>query len=267
MHGEEDTCRSKEEPTVHANSLAISDHTNGPFNALYKIGFPGTFGLGNMPPIHEDMAIAAFIKSNLKAKFPKGTNYTNISEENWEYIRGLVWCDDPSCLLFNDSESDNRDFGKGLEFLEAFKFGDPTSLTRRSHFGNLQHLHGMASQSNEAPRTTKGNILKWLEVMYKLAIGNEEISETDRLDQKLPSAISGSNEPPKSGQTLRDLLLGTTPSYKKADISKRALGVCLHILQDSYAVGHTLRRLLNRDDLDGKDENGMSTFLSSAHLS
>lgn len=258
-HGEEENYTYDDNLAMHGNSSTVFRRSSGPVNALFKIGFDGLLGLGTFPPIHEDITIAAFIKSNLRTQFPRGTNYTNLSEESWEFFRGVIWCDDPSCLLFVDSETDNRLFGAGTDFGSQFEFGDPTCLTRRSHFGNLQFLHGMATRFNETPTETKANILRWLEVMYKLAIGNQGIAETDRLDQRLPSAMSGSPLPPNGGQTLRDLLLGTTPSYRTADISKRALGVCLHMLQDSYAVGHTLRRLLNIEDLDGKDGKGKST--------
>ena len=229
-------------------------HNGEKLSAEYEIGFNGPFGLPVKQSIHEDMAIAAFIGSKLP--FPKGTEYNNLNPNQWEYMRGLIWSDDPTCLLFVDSPESNNQLGLGKEFLQEFFLGPEFGITKRSHFGDLQFLHGMGSQTNEDPNVTKKNMIAWLEVVYKLAIG-QDVSEADRLDKRFPDLFNASSNP--SGNVdLRHLFLGTTPSYRKANIPRRALGHCLHMIQDSYAVGHTLRRLTNPDDLDGNDEDGMS---------
>jgi len=205
--------------------------------------------------VHEDIAIAAFILSKLR--FPKGTTYNNLDKKQWEYFRGVIWPDDPSCLLFKNLPDSNSTFGLGAEFLNDFWSSDPNLMTQRSHFGNLQFLHGMATKLDEAPNETKAKLLQWFEVMYKLAVGGEGVTENDQLHQWFPGSFSATSTP-TGDRTLRDLLLSTTPDYRKVDISRRALGVCLHMIQDSYAVGHTLRRLKNRKDIDGRDEDGES---------
>ncbi|KAK1448224.1 hypothetical protein CCUS01_11807 [Colletotrichum cuscutae] len=182
----------------------------GTARIAYEIGFHGPGGLKIRDPVHEDMAIAAFIKS--KMRFPKGTEYNNLDAAQWEYMRGLLWSDDPLCLLFKDSRESNSELALGAEFLADFLAGSPSSLTQRSHFGDLQFLHAMAPQANEDPQDTKKS------------------------------------------------MLSCTPSYFKANISKRAIGHCLHMVQDSFAVGHTLRHLSNPSDLDGKDGEGYFRF-------
>ena len=145
--------------------------------------------------------------------------------------------------------------GAGLEWFAEFKNGPPNCMTQRSHFGDLQSLHGMASKSGEAAETTKGNILTWTEIMYKLACGNQGVVTQDKLTAVLPSQFNSSTKP-TGDATLKQLLLATTSSYRFPNIQRRALGVCLHIIQDSYAIGHTQRCLLNSEDLAGRDENG-----------
>lgn len=121
-------------------------------------------------PIHESIVIDAFIR--LKILFSKGTFYNNINDKQWEYFRGIIWNDDPSCLLFIDDFKDNRHFGTGFEWGQAYLgIGDGCSMTVRTHRGDLQFLRAMGSFDGEGPQDTRSHILKWIEVMYKLACG------------------------------------------------------------------------------------------------
>ncbi|KAH7233172.1 hypothetical protein BKA59DRAFT_549499 [Fusarium tricinctum] len=208
-------------------------------------------------PVHESIVVTSFINSDMT--FPRGTVYNNINDKQWEFFRGVVWNDDPSCLLFEDVTEDNRMFGLGIEWLNAFKFGDEKCMTKRSHMGNLQFFHGMGSKMGEKPQKTRQNILTWVEVMYKLACGNQGVSENDALSDVLPGYFGKETVPSKT-DTLRDLLLATTPKYNKADIQKRAFGVCLHMISDSFALGHTQRRLRNPADLIERDTAGYIRF-------
>lgn len=208
-------------------------------------------------PVHESIVVTGFINSDMI--FPRGTVYNNINDKQWEFFRGVVWNDDPSCLLFEDVTEDNRMFGLGIEWLNAFKFGDEKCMIKRSHMGNLQFFHGMGSKMGEKPQKTRQNILTWIEVMYKLACGNQGVSENDALSDVLPGYFGKETVPSKT-DTLRDLLLATTPKYNKADIQKRAFGVCLHMISDSFALGHTQRRLRNPADLIERDTAGYIRF-------
>ena len=219
------------------------------------MGFEAPAGIVNKKPIHESIAIAAFINSNLHFNF--GVTYYNLNQKQWEYFRGLVWNDDPSCLLFDDSHGNNHDFGIGLEWYNAFLNGPPNCMTKRSHFGNLQFLHGMATKVGEAAQETKNKLMTWLEIMYKLACGDQGVLSTDQLTSRLGNDFNASTDPAGSA-TLKDLILATTPSYGWINLQRRALGICLHIIQDSYAIGHTQRRLLNPQDLAPRDPQGTS---------
>ena len=184
--------------------------------------------------------------------------YQNLTQQQWEYFRGVIWNDDPSCLLLKDEEGDNHAFGVGIEFLNAFYNGPSNCMTKRSHFGNLQFLHGMATDVGEPAQTTKDKLMLWLEVMYKLACGNQGVAGSDKLAARFPKDFDNSTDP-NGDATLNNLILGTTPSYKYVKLERRALGICMHIIQDSYAVGHTQRRFLNCQDLAPRDDQGAFT--------
>jgi hypothetical protein len=61
-------------------------------------------------------------------------------------------------------------------------------------------------------------------------------------------------------------LTPTTPSYKWVNLERRALGICLHISQDSYAISHTDRRLLSPQDLAPRDRQGVFVACFSERL-
>lgn len=162
--------------------------------AKYEIGFKLPLGvIVDKKPIHESIAIAAFIKSDLK--FPPNTIYDSLETKQWEFFRGLIWNDDPSCLLLNDEEGDNHDFGVGIEWRNAFNDGPDSCMTKRSHFGNLQFLHAMATKEGEPARETKKNLMLWLEAMYKLACGNQGVSEKDQLKFIFPNDFNRQTDP------------------------------------------------------------------------
>jgi hypothetical protein len=231
----------------------IGNH-NG-IHARFEIGFD--YGLGQKYPVHESIAIAAFTRSSIV--FPKATTYNNLNHKQWEYFRGMIWNDDPSCLLFDKSFDDNRDFSSGTTWYGKFLNGSPKCMTQRSHFGDLQFLHSMGTHEGEKPYDTRNSILRWMGVMYKLACGNQGVSELDGLRDHFPDYFNGSTDP-SGGTTLRDLILATRPEYKESKISLRALGVCMHMIQDSYAMGHVQRRLSNPNDFVGRDANGYINF-------
>jgi hypothetical protein len=211
-------------------------------------------------PVHETMTIAALIAS----KFPisEGTTYKNAPKEIKEFVRGSVWNDDPGCLLFDEDPHDNYRLSTGFKWGKEYKsaewglFGGQ-SLTGRSHFGDLQFLHAMAAQEKEEPQETKSKIMMWLEIMYKLSVGDQDIHENMRLDQIDVSSSSQyqlrmffkEDTSPNGAETLRGLLTHNT-QYEDTMISRRALGSCFHIIQDSYARGHVRRWPLNAGELE-----------------
>ncbi len=230
--------------------------------AKYDMGFRGKNIIGLKDPVHESIAIAAFINSNIH--FPSNSRYDNLNQKQWEYFRGLIWNDDPSCLLLNDSYGDNHDFGWGKDWWDAFTDGPENCMTKRSHFGNLQFLHAMATKLGEPAQTTKDKLMPWLEVMYKLACGDQGVSPNDKLAARFPNDFNDTTVP-NGWATLKDLILATTPGYGWVKFERRALGICLHIIQDSYAIGHVQRRVLNPQDLAGRDGEGVCAACHLPH--
>lgn len=209
-------------------------------------------------PIHESLTLSALISAG--AGVPPGTNVDNATDADWEYIRGAVWNDDPDLLLFDDSEDQNHDYstlksGKWLYWYNQGKsewtvpLGSSRlkNVTGRSHYGDLQFLHAMAFQSGEQPAETKRKIMVWLEVMYKLANGEDDIAPETKMGNTKLSEFCPVLALPPSFKSLSYMLAKDSP-FKGLDIRRRALGSMLHIIQDSYALGHTRRTPLNPQD-------------------
>ncbi|KAI1502366.1 hypothetical protein F5X99DRAFT_379247 [Biscogniauxia marginata] len=236
----------------------VSTRSDETFRAKYEIGFDAPGGsLFDKEPIHECIVIASLIQSQVYV--PRGTTYHNLNSKQWEYVRGLVWNDDPSCLLFQDRSDSNHHYSDGTEWAWDFKRGEVDCMIQRSHFGDFQFLHAMGAKDGERPEATKQKLIKWLEVMYKLACGDQDVSDQDQLKKHFREYFTDQTTPSRDN-TIRQLLLARTSHYPETDVQKRALGTCLHVISDSYAIGHTQRRLKNGSDYAGRDGNGYYRF-------
>ncbi|CAI6092483.1 unnamed protein product, partial [Clonostachys chloroleuca] len=247
--------------TLHEDASTANDSTptatdktavdnNDTVRANFEIGFKAPLGVFKSTPIHEFIGIAAFINSNFEPPFAKGMTPNNLSAEQWEFFRGVIWPDDPRCLLFNDRQHNNRDYGKGVEWLKEFKFGETWTMTRRSHFGDLQFLHSMGSAVGEKPEVTCEKLLMWMGVIYKLSLGQDGVSENDSVTKHLPESLFPRSE--WASVSLRTLLVTTTPSYRLTDVRRGALA-------------HTKRHLRNPEDLLSRDGNGYMHFQPGTH--
>jgi len=222
----------------------------------YKVsaGLNQAFG----DPVHENMTLAALIVAGI---LPSDTAWDKVvgrwskfvgQPDVFEFIRGVIWNDDPACALFNEDENNNGNYAWGLDFGYSFAshyfwnlFAD--QIITRSHFGDLQFLHSMGSKPGEPPHETKEKIMLWLETMYKLACGGQGVEAHQRIDSRLGSYFND-NTVPKGSDSFKDLLLGKTRKYQNVIIERRALGSCFHVIQDSYAVGHCQRRIVNPEE-------------------
>ena len=238
----------------------------------FKIG--GPWNIKHTVPAHETLTMAAFRKSTYAKSIPADAKVTwdsrhtqGANKDFNEFFRGVVWNDDPAGLLFKDDPkhtTDNFVYTTGAAWLKKFEAGelfsdDTSSITARSHFGDLQFVHSMASAVGEAPEKTKGKILMWAELCYKLALDNDPMLANSRLDQlkmefdygtgimKL-SDFFGPTTAPKDSDTVRNMFLNNT-HYATPNLSRRALGSLIHMIQDSFAIGHTKRELLNPKDM------------------
>lgn len=109
-------------------------------------------------------------------------------------------------------------------------------LLARSHFGDLQFLHAMASQDGEPASETRTRVLMWSEFGWRVASGEY------RLDTKLSAIpIDGFQHFfGKSGWTVQDLFTAGNPALRP-HIQDVAFGSVLHTVEDSFALGHAAR--------------------------
>ena len=114
----------------------------------------------------------------------------------------------------------------------------------------------MASRVGESPHETVSKILMWCEVMYKIVVGGSGITKDSRIGNvpvsyngcQLGSFFDFGTEPSDDDNLWR--LLTCNTKYREVHFQARALGSLFHIIQDSFARGHTQRKLLNPNDLE-----------------
>ncbi|CVL03394.1 uncharacterized protein FPRN_11750 [Fusarium proliferatum] len=203
--------------------------------------------------VHENITLAALIQAGI---VPSGTTYRAVvgyllsikKPDIFEFFRGVMWNDDPACYLFNDNEHNNGDFESGADWLIALKLlvAFTPHIIWRSHYGDLQFLHAMGTEKGEIPGVTKSKIMYWLEIMYKLSV-EDDVHPDDPINRYFGDLFTERHDP-KGSESLRKLLMGRTTSYAHPIISRRALGSCFHLIQDSYALGHCQRVLKNPED-------------------
>lgn len=110
------------------------------------------------------------------------------------------------------------------------------SLLYRSHFGDLQFLHAMASWNGEAMNATRSKIMMWAEFSYRVAVG--DIKPSTRMSEV---SIPGFRN--VLGQYWSDVTLLFTygvPAYQ-GRIPEVAFGSLLHLVQDSFSKSHVSR--------------------------
>ncbi|HEY2372950.1 MAG TPA: papain-like cysteine protease family protein [Gaiellaceae bacterium] len=231
-------------------------------------------------PIHETITLAALMNDNLP--IPQGVKVGSDQAVN-EFLRGVIWNDDPAVLMFDEDVENNWNFSSGISWgfeFELAKFkseNDRTNLTGRSHFNDLQFLHAMAKDVGEAPEDTLAKIMLWAEVMYRLST-DDGVAPTDKLEQiNIKSSASDAagkaysyrmsnffddTSRPRGKDTINYLLTLDT-KCRFLDLSRRAIGSLLHVVEDSYARGHVRRTLTNPQDL--LDANVIDEFKAGTY--
>lgn len=105
----------------------------------------------------------------------------------------------------------------------------------RSHFGDLQFLHAMASEDGEPASVTKAKILMWAQFTWGVVEGKY------RLDTPLRDIeIEGWKTHFSNGHTVQDLFTLGRP-WLRPHVKSMALGSLMHMVQDSFAAGHVER--------------------------
>lgn len=111
------------------------------------------------------------------------------------------------------------------------------SLLHRSHFGDLQFLHAMASKDGESPEVTRQKIIMWIEFAWRVT------SHEYKLNTRLRDVeVAGFSEHfGKTEWNVQDLFtLGNVALRRNVD--EVAFGSLLHVVEDSFAHGHVSRR-------------------------
>lgn len=131
--------------------------------------------------------------------------------------------------LFDDAKSR----AAGGEFFDE---ASGSSLLYRSHFGDLQPIHAMASKEGDLTADTQAAVLSWLEFTWNIAVGVHGL-ET-QVKGVVPAGISSSFK--RTEWTVQDLFTVGAPGLRR-HVDDVALGSFLHTIQDSFASGHAER--------------------------
>lgn len=137
----------------------------------------------------------------------------------------------PRCWyqLFKDGEA---------RALRGERLGPGYALLYRTHFGDLQFIHAMASEDSEPPQVTRANILLWAEFAWTIATVPDKYYKyirdlgIGRIGEYFPGEITASN-----------LLSLGNPDFQTDRIDAVALGTILHMVQDSFSAAHVARNL------------------------
>lgn len=227
---------SSEQFIPHGLRARLTNHeTSG--HKLPKFQVEGPWNIGD--PVHETITNLALQRAGIVAP---GTSFQD--RPVWEYIRGVIWNDDPEGLLFDHNETETDNWSSGVEFVGKFNryqgmatdgtmFGPSDPLLARSHFGDLQCLHAMATRDGEAAHDTRHRILLWSEFFYGVATGHiDGAKELGTIDLGQIELLF-----PNSHVSVRTLFL----IGRVGDLRHRAMGALLHMIEDSYAKGHVQR--------------------------
>ena len=123
-------------------------------------------------------------------------------------------------------------------------------MLARSHFGDLQFLHGMALAGEEAA-TTRDNMLMWAEFTYRVGRGDIDVNT---LIKDVANLLAGENKgrfaalfPPNIpvAQLTIQQFFGVKDGGP-GDAKARAIGSLLHMVEDTFAESHT-----EREELEG----------------
>lgn len=202
-----------------------------------------------------------------------------------DLVIGAEWNDDPDSLLrqsitksiywyslFENAELQatcKKD--KNVSKCKNVELTNDPMMLYRSHFGDLQFIHSMASSSDEPAYVTKRKIMVWAKFNYSIFVSSSSIenkiiggsedsmfADVAALLNKPGWTVGALFDPAPSGKwvaSINPLKFGRYVSfdkprlqktYEKANNSKIsiryvALGSLLHIIQDSYSDSHTER--------------------------
>ena len=195
------------------------------------------FAIGD--PVHETLTLKALIDGGIVRK-----GASRKDPAAGQFIRGVLWNDDPCAQLFSENLFNPLEPSFGIAWYLDFRdaqhaenqktfFRDlKCPLLGRSHYGDLQFLHGMADQNGVKASETAERVLAWVSVAHRIANGEIDARQPLSRDATAKALLTSIAD-----QSAMDLMRASTATETRA----RALGSLLHTLQDSYAHGHVAR--------------------------
>lgn len=134
-------------------------------------------------------------------------------------------------------------------------YGPGDAMLYRTHFGDLQFLHAMASRDGERALDTKAKIMGWLELSWRTGVG-EYTLDTRLKDIPIPviRAAFGRTE-----WRPLDLYTQGADGGLRSRLDDVAFGSFLHTVEDSFAGGHA-----NREESSGTGlcQSGSISFVA-----
>ena len=198
----------------------------------YGIAAQGVFEHGH--PVHELITR----KAAVDAKFI--THLDSYQMNN--LIEGVRYNDDPETLL-----NQGNVLGFAAKFLGDNKGKkDPTEAV---HFGNFQFLHAMAKAGMPANKV-KNRMMLYAYHCWMMASDNNSYTKFKLVYDRV--AAKNKAKVPNSEYTQNEIIFKDAVKIFPKEIlffntdnqnsfQNRALGSLLHMIQDSYAKGHTVR--------------------------
>jgi hypothetical protein len=130
--------------------------------------------------------------------------------------------------------------------LEILSRREQSVAPLRSHFGDMQFLHAMATKAGEAPLDTREKSLRWSQFAYRVARGEIgpranvfELRDAGTATMDAPTREWLSDlfrSPSKKLWTVQDIFMP-----RSGDLRLVAFGTFLHLVEDSYSAAHVLR--------------------------
>lgn len=141
----------------------------------------------------------------------------------------------PQCwkALFSDAEKTARQ--RAATKPDAAAFGPGDYLLYRSHFGDLQFFHSMATHDGESAGETQARMRMWAEFLWGVAT---RTTPTDKFIRNLGAEPLAQYFP---GDMTATNLLATGIVEVRKDLDQVAMGALLHMVQDSFSQAHTYR--------------------------
>lgn len=202
---------------------------------------------------HEEITLVAY-DCNTNPKLCRGEptdiDRTTMKKSMGKLIDGVEWNDDPSKFLLgniftarkwlvwmddgHDISACHRESKANCKRIDA-----SYDLLYRSHYGDMQFLHGMASTMGELPSATMYKMMNWAEFTYKVSTG--EIQPYVALDTLDRTQVTNINQIIQRGSWSASYLFTRTENAPRQDVKLIALGSLLHMIQDSYSDAHVHR--------------------------